>query len=430
MNTPYETHVTVNRRGVVARRDFLRTAGLAGALSLSGLTGAASLQAEEMRKRGMSCILLWMQGAPSQFETFDPKPGHENGGETKAIATSVPGIQIADRLPKLAEMMHELTVLRSLTSREGNHLRATYQLHTGYMPTATVQHPTLGSVASERIPNPDCELPAFVRIGGRAVGSVGAGFLGVQHDPLQIQDPSRMPENTQLGTSADRHNRRLGLMERLERDFADSGAYEQVEAHRQQYAQASRMILSPQMKALDLSREPASVRDAYGRSGFANGCLLARRLVEAGVAFVEISHGNWDTHQDNFERTKQLAGQIDQPYATLLKDLRERGLLDNTLVIWMGEFGRTPRINPNGGRDHYPRAFSAALAGGGVRGGQVIGATDRPGVSIAERPITVPDFFRTVCHSLQIDADFEYLTPIGRPIKTVDGGEVIQEVFG
>ncbi len=193
---------------------------------------------------------------------------------------------------------------------------------------------------------------------------------------------------------------------------------------------ASKMVLSPKMETFDISREPAKVREAYGSSEFGAGCLLARRLIESGVTFVEVGAGNWDTHLDNFSRSKELCEQVDQPYAQLLRDLQQRGILEKTLVIWMGEFGRTPRINPRGGRDHYPRAFSVALAGGGVNGGQVIGNTDAGGENVTDRPVGVADLFQTFCHSLQIDADHENMSSIGRPIKIVDGGEVVNEVFG
>jgi hypothetical protein len=205
---------------------------------------------------------------------------------------------------------------------------------------------------------------------------------------------------------------------------------QEIVDHQKLYRRASRLVLSPHMQAFDIEQEPPRVREEYGDSPFAAGCLLARRLVEAGVTFVEVNVGNWDTHQDNFERSRELCGQIDRPYAQLLRDLRQRGLLDTTMVIWMGEFGRTPRINPRAGRDHYPRAFTVALAGGGIRGGQVLGETDKGGESITDRPVTVPDLFRTVCHGLLINADIENMSSIGRPIKIVDGGEVIREAFG
>jgi uncharacterized protein (DUF1501 family) len=189
------------------------------------------------------------------------------------------------------------------------------------------------------------------------------------------------------------------------------------------------MVLSSQMKAFDLTAESDAMRDAYGRTPFGSGCLLARRLVESGVTFVEVSAGNWDTHDNNFERSRQLAGQIDRPYAQLIRDLAERGMLESTLVLWMGEFGRTPRINPRGGRDHYPRAFSVALAGAGIRGGQSIGRTDNGGVDVAERPVGVADLFQTFCHALRIDPSKENMSSIGRPLKVVDGGEPVKELF-
>jgi len=231
-------------------------------------------------------------------------------------------------------------------------------------------------------------------------------------------------------TDEQRYRRRVSLLDKLEQDYAKSGGEQEVNNQRKIYDKASKLVLSPKMNAFDIEQEPAQVREAYGESAFASGCLLARRLVETGVTFVEVSLGNWDTHQDNFERVPELCLQMDQPYAALLKDLRQRGMLDNTLVIWAGEFGRTPTINPRAGRDHYPRAFNIALAGGGVKGGQVIGSTDAGGTTVEDRPVGVSDLLRTVCHSLKIDADHEHMSSIGRPIKIVDGGEVITEVFG
>jgi uncharacterized protein (DUF1501 family) len=274
-------------------------------------------------------------------------------------------------------------------------------------------------------------LPSFVRIGGRfGGGSDNAGLLGIDWDAFVLGAAGRPPENTALTTSQDRYRRRLNLVTELEQHYAASGGKQEVADHQKVYAQAAKMVTSPKMEAFDLSKEPASARESYGTSPFASGCLLARRLVETGVTFVEVNLGNWDTHQDNAERTKTLCGQLDTPFAALVKDLADRDMLDKTLVIWLGEFGRTPRINPRAGRDHYPRAFDAVLAGGGVKGGQIIGRTDESGASVADRPVTVNDLFRTICHSLAINADKENMSSIGRPIKIVDGGAVVEEVFG
>jgi uncharacterized protein (DUF1501 family) len=284
-------------------------------------------------------------------------------------------------------------------------------------------------LVAQQLPNPGCELPSFVRIGGRFNNAGGGGILGVDYDAFSVDSPDRPPANTGFGSS-ERFNRRLGLLSRLEDEYAASGAAQEVEDHQKLYAKASKMVLSPQMKSFDIGGEPDKMRDAYGRTQFGNGCLLARRLIEEGVTFVEVSAGNWDTHQDNASRTKELATQVDRPFAQLIADLKQRGMLETTLVIWMGEFGRTPRMNGRGGRDHYPRAFNVALAGGGIRGGQVIGRTDEGGVDVADRPVTVHDLFQTVCKSLKIDPKKENMSSIGRPLKVVDGGEPVNELFG
>jgi len=421
--------IQINRQGNFRRRDFLRTV-MAGSAALGALTwrDVMSLQAANLRENGMACILLWMQGGPSQFETFSPKPGHENGGETQAISTSVTGIEIANNLPEIAKVMQDVCIIRSMTSREGSHPRATYLLHTGHLPTASVKFPTLGAHVAHQLGDPEFDLPSFIRI-GRSRDSGGGGLLGVKFDPFVVAEAGEMPQNTQPADSDQRYRRRLNLLSRLEKDFAAHGGSEIVEDRKKVYDAASRMVLSPKMDAFDLSKESEKTRASYGESAFGQGCLLARRLIDSGATCVEVSAGNWDTHQDNFERSRQLCQEIDQPFAALINDLRQRGMLQKTLVVWMGEFGRTPRINPNSGRDHYPRAFNVALAGGGVHGGQVIGETDAGGVDVSKDPVTVPDLFRTIFTALHIDPDHENMSSIGRPIKLVDGGTVVPGVL-
>jgi uncharacterized protein DUF1501 len=422
------------RRGQVRRRDFLKAlpaaAAAAGALSWQDLLAA---NAPALRKAGKACILLWMGGGPSQFETFDPKPGHVNGGETKTIKTSVSGIEICENLPKIAAAMDDLCLIRSMNGKEGQHPRATFLMHTGYLPSPAVKYPTFGSIVAKELGDPANELPSFVRIGagqGANASAMGsAGILGVDYDPLLLAGAGRPPENTSLATDQRRFQRRLGLLDSLQNDYANHGGQQEVSDHQKIYAQAARLVLSPKMEGFDLDKEPQKIKDAYGSTPFGQGCMLARRLVETGVTFVEVSHGPWDTHQDNFNRTRNLCGQIDQPLTALLSDLKSRGLLDNTLVLWTGEFGRTPRINPNSGRDHFPRAFTSVLAGGGVKGGQVIGKTDAGGEAVTERPVSVNDLLRTACHALGIDADKQNMSSIGRPIKIVDGGEVVKEAL-
>jgi uncharacterized protein (DUF1501 family) len=424
-----QSTVRLTRSGTFRRRDLLKVISAAG-LAAGALpwTDVVTASADELRRQGVHPALD-ARGQP--VRNLRPKPGHANGGETKAIATSVSGIEYSENLPELAKVADKLCLVRSMTSKEGSHPRATYVMHTGYLPTATVRYPTLGSIVAREIAPPASELPSFVRIGARfGGGSDNAGLLGIDWDPFAMLQAGRPPENTALTTSQDRYSRRLKLLTKLEQHYATSGGKQEVADHQKVYAQAAKMVTSPKMEAFDLSKESASVQEAYGDSPFAKGCLLARRLIETGVTFVEVNLGNWDTHQDNAERTKTLCGQLDTPFAALVKDLSDRGMLDKTLVIWMGEFGRTPRINPRGGRDHYPRAFDAVLAGGGVKGGQVIGSTDAGGASVEDRPVTVNDLFRTICRSLSINADKENMSSIGRPIKIVDGGAVVNEVFG
>ncbi|MCC6493709.1 MAG: DUF1501 domain-containing protein [Pirellulales bacterium] len=432
MTPPLEhcTQVAVRRGRVVARRDFLkRSAALGLAAGALNWTDVICAQADDLRARGMACILLWMQGGPSQFETFSPKPGHPNGGETKAIETAVPGIHVAENLPQLARQTSELAIIRSMTSKEGNHQRATYLLHHGYLPMASVKHPALGANVADQIGYAASELPSFVQIGGRLANAGGGGLLGVDYDPLVLQSAQRPPQDTTPAVKPDRYARRLQLLESIQGDFASAGGAQVVADQQKLVKRAADMIHSPQMEACDLEREPAKIRAAYGEGEFAAGCLMARRLVQRGVTFVEVGSRGWDTHQNNFELTRDLCGQIDQGAAQLIADLKQRGMLERTLVLWMGEFGRTPQINPRGGRDHFPRAFSVALAGGGVRGGQVIGATSDAGTEVADRPVTIPDLYRSIYHALGIDPDYENISPLGRPIKLVDGGEVVQELF-
>jgi uncharacterized protein (DUF1501 family) len=423
--------LTTNRSDVVGRRDFLRgitVAGLAaGTLSWTDLMMA---QATELRKRGMACILLWMQGGPSQFETFSPKPDHPNGGPTKAIATAVPGIQICENYPQLAKQMADIAIIRSMTSREGSHPRGTYFMHTGYIPSASVKYPSFGAAVAHEIGDPKSDLPSFVRINAQGQQSASTGgFLGVPYDPFEMPNPGQMPNNTTLTTGVDRYQRRMDLLNHLEQDFASS-ARDEVENHQKQYDRAAKLILSPKMKTFDLSQETDAMREAYGKTKFGSGCLLARRLVEAGVTFIEINLNGWDTHADNFAKTKTLAGELDQPVAQLIADLKQRGLFDSTVIMWTGEFGRTPKINPRGGRDHFPKAFNALVAGGGIRGGQVIGETDKSGSEVTAQGVNVHDLYQTVCAKLKINAAKENMSPIGRPIKVVDGGQPIKELVG
>ncbi|MCH2212166.1 MAG: DUF1501 domain-containing protein [Fuerstiella sp.] len=421
MSTHFVDQVSVSGSHFTRRRALQLVSSAAVAAGTSGFHELMADQAESLRREGRSMILLWMRGGPSQFETLDPKPGTENGGPTEAIETSVPGIRIADNFPQLAKVMDDVAIIRSMTNKEGSHPRATYQMHTGYLPAGSVRHPSLGACVTQQLGNPESELPSFVSIGS----TLGAGFLGTDYEPFVVGNPGKLPANVALPTSRNRFARRRKLLQRLETEFSESGAKQLVESHQAIYRKSARLVLSPEVKAFDIADENSGLRDRYGDDSFGRGCLLARRLVERGVTFVEVRSGNWDTHQNNFEQCAGNAGVVDPATATLIADLKDRGMLDRTLVVWMGEFGRTPRINPRNGRDHYPRVFSAAIAGGGIRGGQVYGASTANGTSVERSPVTVHDLFRTICRSMKVDANHENISPLGRPMKVVDGGEVI-----
>ncbi|MCA9083015.1 MAG: DUF1501 domain-containing protein [Planctomycetaceae bacterium] len=420
MNTHLFDHVTVHADHF-SRRRFLTTVAAGSAAMGCSFRELMAQEAENLRKQGRAMILLWMQGGPSQFETFDPKPGTENGGPTEAIETSVRGIQIADNFPQVAQQMEHIALVRSMTNKEGSHPRATYQMHTGYIPSGSVKHPSLASCITQQIADAECRLPSFVSVGR----TQGAGFLGMDYEPFVVNTPGQLPSNITAPIPADRFDRRLGLLNRLEDEFARRGAPQLVATHKSLYDKTSRLVTSPEVSAFDISDEPQSLRDRYGNSEFGRGCLLARRLVERGVTFVEVRSGSWDSHQDNFDQCADNAAQVDPGMATLISDLKDRGLLDSTLIVWMGEFGRTPKINARTGRDHYPRVFNLAIAGSGIVGGQVCGASTADGTDIADSPVTVQDLFQTICKSLHVNANHENMSPLGRPMKIVDGGNVI-----
>jgi hypothetical protein len=321
--------------------------------------------------------------------------------------------------------MKDLAVLRSLTSTEGNHGRATYLLHTSYPPSGGIVHPGFGSLVAQDLASADFDLPNVVSISGPSAGS---SFLGIKYAPFVISDPTRPPDNLPPPVSSARLGRRLELLKELESE-PGRPSDSLVTNHQSLYAQTVRLVTSPRTRAFDLQQEPQRVRDGYGRSAFGQGCLMARRLIEAGVTFLEVESSGWDTHGNEFSSLKKLIPPVDQGLAALVEDLKLRGLLERTLVIWMGEFGRTSRINLTAGRDHYPTVFTAALGGSGIQGGRVVGATDRLGAAIVDRPITVPDLFCTFCKALGMDPRRENQSNVGRPIPVVEHGAPVREAF-
>lgn len=435
---------------LLSRREWLRmqAAGAIG-LSVSGwLEQLAAATANDPQRR-RSCILLWMSGGPSQLDTWDLKPGHDNGGPFKPIPTSVPGIQISEHLPRLAQQMKHLAIIRSMNTREADHGRATYLMRTGVMPTGPIQYPPLGSIVAKEKEMPEDEIPGFVSIAPfRSISPTAfqPGFLGPRYAPLIVGesfavrpgDPAGLADVDKVlkvqdldlapGIVREQADRRMELLEEMESRFLKQRPGVSSLSHRTAYEQALRMMRSRAVKAFDLEEESTALRDAYGRNLFGQGCLLARRLVERGVPFVEVTLGGlagaealgWDTHVNNFPGVQALSNVLDPAFSTLITDLRERGLLDTTLLIWMGEFGRTPRINNSQGRDHFANAWSVVLGGGGIRGGQVVGKTSPDGMEIAERPVTVHDLFATICLALGIDYNKKNMSNVGRPVKIVE----------
>ena len=428
------------------RRHFLRTGTAAVAASVSPWLGgfARAAAADPTRKR--ACILLWMNGGPATIDLWDVKAGHPNGGPSKDRETAAPGLRIGEHLPKLAAHGNELAVIRSMSTKEGDHGRASYLVRTGNLPQGAIEFPTFGAAAAKELRSGPADLPPFVSIAPQrllAQNAYGSGFLGPKFAPLVVADgqggaPGGMVDQ-QLkvqnlerlaGVSSDRADDRLALMRDLEGGFLAGRPGVTSDSHRAAYDAAVRLMKPETAKAFDLSDEPAKLRDQYGRTLFGQGCLLARRLVERGVPFVEVTLDGWDTHANNFDAVKNLCGVLDPAWATLMADLKDRGMLETTTVAWMGEFGRTPKINQNKGRDHFPDAWAAVLAGGGVKGGQAVGKTSKDGTKVEERPTTVPDLLATVCKAVGIDPAAQNMSNVGRPIRVVDtSGKAISEIL-
>lgn len=444
----------------ITRRHLLRTA-------LAGMCGAGMspwfsqlAQAADSQQTGRHCILLWMTGGPSQMDTFDLKPGHENGGEFKEIATNVPGIKFSEHLPQLAKQAQHLAILRGLVTKEGDHGRGTHLMHTGHPPGAGgIRYPTLGSLLSKELMTGDPELPSFVSVSPFRLfnnDAHGPGFLGPSYAPLTVvgQPPTvaqlsaedilngmnAAPSGSRFATlgvddlrpperlAKERVAGRMELLSAFENNFAQSHASPAAAAHRMVYERALRLMNSSAGQVFDLSQEPDKIRAKYGTGIFGQGCLLARRLVEHGVSFVEVSLGGpgsgtvgWDTHTDNFTGVKALSDQLDSGFATLLEDLHDRGLLERTTIVWMGEFGRTPKINSMSGRDHFTDAWTCLLAGGGIKGGQVHGKTSPDGMRVLDGKVGVGDVLATICKATGINPSTHNTSNIGRPIKIAEG---------
>lgn len=429
------------------RRDFLRL----GSLTAFGLGLPGLLQAATAAPRAKSCILVWLDGGPSHLDLFDPKPDapREVRGPFGAIDTDIAGVQLSELLPQLAQRLKHVALLRSMTSPLGEHNFGAQYLLTGYKPTPAIEYPTLGAVISHERSAQEV-LPAFIAVPDFAVGGrkfSPVGFLPVNHAPLELRgDPANPDFRVQNltfypGLNETRLARRQHFLNDLDRFQSNVEHSAQSTATDPLFEQAFRLITSPSAKlAFDLHDETEKTRAAYGPRTIGQSCLLARRLVERGVPLVTVNNIGWDTHGQLVLRLKEgysgakigvgLGPLLDTALAALIDDLREHGLWDSTLLVVMGEFGRTPKLNTGGGRDHWPRVFSVLVGGAGIAGGQVIGRSDAHGESPADRPITPSDLAATIYTLLGIDPRRKLLSPDGRPIAINGDGEVIKELVG
>jgi len=422
----------------LSRRGFLSSAAMS-LLGVGGLPFLESLASAQERPgapaplrpaTAKNVIYLFMSGGMTHLDTFDLKPGATTQGPTEAIKTNADGIQISSHLPNLAHHMDKIAVINSINSTQGAHAQGQYFMHTSYTLRGTIKHPTMGAWLNLMGGRQNPNLPGHVAIGGGNHAS--AGFLESRFAPLPIGDPAAGLQDSARasGVSAETFDRRLERAKAMNHEFAAAHDQKDVRAYSDMYDEAVRLMNSKDVEAFDLRKEPDALRQAYGTSSFGQGCLLARRLVENNVRFVEVEHGGWDTHNENFESMEEKLPVIDQALSALLSDLDSRGLLEETLVVLATEFGRTPKIvTERMGRNHYPKAFSGLMAGGGVRGGQKYGKTDATGEEVIENKVTVPDFNATIAYALGLPLDHIVHSPSGRPFTVADKGKPVTAIF-
>jgi hypothetical protein len=426
------------------RRHFLKHAAGLSALAIPSMTFLQNLRAAApvLKKNNKSLIILWMSGGPATIDLWDLKPGEQTGGEFKPIKTSASGVEISEILPTVAKQMKNLSIVRSLQTNEGSHERGTTLMNTGRPPSPVVSYPAIGSVASHLLTPKELPLPGFIGIGGTAQ-NVGPGFLGMMYAPFTVQNAGQPPANIKAPSLGDndqqtmeRLRRRQRLFYTLEDQFSEStfphlrtpkereAAGSAAQSHESIYKKGFDLTVSPLRTVFEVSKEPKSVIDAYGgmRNGFGMGTLLARKLVEKGVTAVEIDLGGWDTHANNFNALRTGRGPLlDKGMGALVEDLVQRGLWKNTVLVWMGEFGRTPRINQNAGRDHWARSWSIVLGGGAIKGGQVYGSTNKDGTDIQDDKASIGDVFATLYAGLGLDPDTKIRDNLGRPLQISEG---------
>ncbi|MEM8866854.1 MAG: DUF1501 domain-containing protein [Verrucomicrobiota bacterium] len=422
----------LNKLDELSRRKFIQYS--AKALLGVGLTSTSSnLWGSQTigKPTAKSVIYIYLSGGMSHIDTFDPKPNWEEQGPVQAINTNVAGIQLSEYLPNLAKRMDKMALIRSMTSNQGAHEPGTYFMHTSYEQRGSIKHPGLGAWLNAMSGKTNSTLPGNIRIGGSNNAPGGAGFLDSKYEPLHLGNPEKGLPYVDRHHSIDEieMQERLALAKMMDLSFHRKYPAKKVNAYSDVYQEAIKLMTSEDLDAFDLNREPKSVRARYGDTTFGKGCLLARRLVEHGVRFVEVTQGGWDTHNDNHELVAGLSNPLDQSVATLLDDLHYRGLLEETLVVIGTEFGRSPNMNANMGRNHHPKAFSCVLAGGGIQGGQVYGATDERGQSVAEDSVEVPDLNATIAFALGLPLDKIIYSPNGRPFQVAHKGQPLKALF-
>jgi len=413
----------------MTRRHFIRHLAGASSLMVPALTLGQTLRvhAEDLKKRRKAAIMLWMGGGPSTIDLWDLKSGAPTGGPFRPISTSGDA-QICEHLPMLARQMHHLAIIRSMSTREADHNRGRYYMHTGYVPNPNVQHPSYGAVVAHELMDqrPDLQIPPFVAVGG---GSVGPGFLGMAWAPFSVDSNGRV-RNLDMGLDETRLMQRMAALDLIEKGFIQDNRGSSAADHQKVLKKTLDLMTSNQMQSFKVAQEPDEVQERYGKTGFGRGCLMARRLVEAGVPFVEVDLGGWDNHQNIFPTLQdQKLPEMDRAMSALVEDLDQRGLLQDTALIWMGEFGRTPRINGTAGRDHWARAWSVVVGGAGMKGGMAVGQTNSDGTQVETDPYTSQDVMATVCQALGISLETTFTSRNGRPMKIANSGRVIKELF-
>ena len=410
------------------RRHFMRH--LAGASAMTGtalaLGNTLKASTKQLKKNKKAAILLWMGGGPSTMDIWDLKPGSNNGGPFRPISTAG-DVQICEHMPMMAKNMDKLSIVRSMSTREADHMRGRYYMHTGYVPNPNVKHPSYGSVIAHELSatREDLEIPPFVSVGGN---SEGPGFLGMAWAPFSVNSNGQV-RNLDMGIEPDRLTQRMQALKMMESGFIDSNRGIAAGEHAKVLSKTLSLMTSEQMKAFKVMQEPESVQERYGQTNFGRGCLMARRLVESGVPFVEVGLGGWDNHQNIFQTLQNnKLPELDRGMSALMEDLAARDMLDDVAVIWMGEFSRTPRINGNTGRDHWARSWSAVVGGAGMNSGIAVGATNEDGTSVVGPSQSSEDLMATVCHSLGISLETTFTSQSGRPMKIANGGKVIKEL--